>query len=264
MNENQIVQNALQADAPRYRQIAADIWSQIQAGVLAAGSKLPSEGDLALKYGVARLTLRQALIELQKLGAVEVRRGVGSFVMTPPDLVEVVSHVPSARQLKDATIEAIPDSQAPHRSARPVRSADEQVLSYGPAVGALAQEAAHHLGVAADSLIRLDTAMTHLDRSWVANSYWYSREWEKLPDFVEEHRLVIPAFLYGFGVDLQYLWRAFSATSADFQDASTLNVATGTALLVRDGVSADEEGKPVFYARRRMRGDSAKFVLRYV
>ena len=67
----------------------------------------------------------------------------------------------------------------------------------------------------------------------------------------------------GLGLELRYLWRAFSAVGADFADADALGVPTGTALLVRDGVTADTAGRPVFYVRRRLRGDEAKFVLRY-
>lgn len=247
--------------APAYRRIATELWEQIQSGELAPGERMPNEGDLAARFGVTRLTLRQAVIELQRLGAVEIRRGVGTFVMAPPDLVEIVASVPRARQQSDATADAF--SEQPLRSARPVRKVDETILASGTAIGPLAEEAAGHLGLPVGRLQRLDTVMVRGGRRWIANSYWYDQRWAQVVELVGEHELVVRAFADGFGLELGYLWRAFSAVAADFDDAETLGVPTGTALLVRDGVSADAAGVPVFYVRRRLRGDEAKFVLRY-
>ncbi|MBN7793518.1 GntR family transcriptional regulator [Microbacterium esteraromaticum] len=247
---------------PAYRRIATALWEQIQSGELAPGERLPNEADLAARFGVTRLTLRQAVIELQRLGAVEIRRGVGTFVMSPPDLVEIVASVPSLRQESDATADAL-DEHALRRSARPVRMVDERILQAGAATGPFADEAAAHLDLPVERLHRLDTVMVRDGRHWIANSYWFDERWAGVDELVDAHALVVRAFADGFGLQLGYLWRAFSAVGADFDDAETLGVPTGTALLVRDGVSADESGHPVFYVRRRLRGDDAKFVLRY-
>ncbi|MGL3149053.1 GntR family transcriptional regulator [Microbacterium sp. A82] len=247
---------------PVYRRIATELWEEIQSGALAAGSRLPNEATLAERFGVARLTLRQAIIELQRLGAVEIRRGVGTFVVSPPDLVEIVATLPRSRQQSDATADAL-DSAALRRSAAPVRQVDERVLSFGPVSGSLAEEAAGHLGIPVADVHRIDTVMVRGGRRWIANSYWHSAQWSGVLDRVGENGLVVRAFADGFGLDLRYLWRAFSAVAADFDDADVLDVPLGTALLVRDGVSADAYGTPVFYVRRRLRGDEAKFVLRY-
>ncbi|MCI8417114.1 MAG: FadR family transcriptional regulator [Lachnospiraceae bacterium] len=44
------------------------------------GEKLPSENELAEKFGVSRITIRQALQKLNVLGLLETRLGEGSFV----------------------------------------------------------------------------------------------------------------------------------------------------------------------------------------
>lgn len=245
-----------------YRRIATELWAEVQSGVLPAGQKLPNEAALAERFGVTRLTLRQAVTELQRLGAVEIRRGVGTFVVTPPDLVEIVASVPPERQSADAMAKAL-DGHTPQRSARPVRRVDEIVLAVGDATGALGEAAAEHLGAAQSELDRLDTVMLHDDRRWIANTYWYRRELGPLHEMLPGHDSVVGAVANGLGIELRYLWRAFSAVAADFDDAERLEVPLGTALLVRDGVSADADGAPVFYVRRRLRGDEARFVLRY-
>jgi DNA-binding GntR family transcriptional regulator len=63
---------------PQYQRIAAELRSQIEAGVLAAGALLPSESALVRQYGVARGTARQALAALQDV-TVSVQ-GKGRFV----------------------------------------------------------------------------------------------------------------------------------------------------------------------------------------
>lgn len=56
-----------------YREIADWVLSQIAAGSLPPGAKVPSERELAESRGVARMTARHGLRELERVGAIEVR-----------------------------------------------------------------------------------------------------------------------------------------------------------------------------------------------
>jgi DNA-binding FadR family transcriptional regulator len=58
----------------------------IKLGVVAVGGRLPAERDLALRLGVSRATLREAIADLQQAGYVESRRGRygGTFVRAIP------------------------------------------------------------------------------------------------------------------------------------------------------------------------------------
>lgn len=60
--------------------VADRIRGEILAGRLAAGSKLPSERELALALGINRLTLRAALARLEALGLIITRHGAGTIV----------------------------------------------------------------------------------------------------------------------------------------------------------------------------------------
>ncbi len=67
----------------------------IKLGVVGPGERFPAERGLAAQLGISRLTLREAIRELQQAGYVESRRGRfgGTFVIyTPP--------APDARQLR--------------------------------------------------------------------------------------------------------------------------------------------------------------------
>jgi GntR family transcriptional regulator len=72
--------------AAKYREIADGLRSQIDAGDLAVGDRLPTEQALVERYNASRSTVRQALQELRDAGLIEIRHGVGAFVL-PPRLV---------------------------------------------------------------------------------------------------------------------------------------------------------------------------------
>jgi DNA-binding GntR family transcriptional regulator len=248
--------------APLYRQIASALWEQIQSGELEPGQQMPSETSLCKSFGVNRLTVRQAVIELQRIGAAEIRRGIGTFVSAPPDLVEVITTVPLREQRSDSTHDALTAAMNPTPTT-PLRRVDERIEAVAAASGALGLVASEHLGIPVDDLVRLDTIMMRNGRPWIANSYWFERSLDDVVDHTRHLGLVVSAFSDGLGIDLHYRWRAFSAIAADYDDSAMLGVPSGTALLVRDGVSTRDDDRPVFYVRRRMRGDTAKFVLRY-
>ncbi|MFD7854082.1 GntR family transcriptional regulator [Streptomyces microflavus] len=65
---------------PKYQRIANALKAEIRSGAWGAGSRLPGENDLMAQYGVARMTVRQALGVLQSEGLTEARKGVGVFV----------------------------------------------------------------------------------------------------------------------------------------------------------------------------------------
>jgi DNA-binding FadR family transcriptional regulator len=71
------------ADAGRTEQVAARLTDAIILGVLAPDERLPSESDLARRFGVALITVREGLAVLRDSGLIETRRGRGggSFVM---------------------------------------------------------------------------------------------------------------------------------------------------------------------------------------
>ncbi len=60
--------------------IAAILRREITKGRLNLHDRLPSERQLAATYGVARNTLRDALLRLENEGFVEIRPGSGTFV----------------------------------------------------------------------------------------------------------------------------------------------------------------------------------------
>lgn len=63
-----------------WRSILATLRDEIAAGAYRIGDRLPSEAELARRFGVNRHTVRHALAALAEAGEVRPRRGAGVFV----------------------------------------------------------------------------------------------------------------------------------------------------------------------------------------
>jgi GntR family transcriptional regulator len=68
---------------PVYVQIADAIRSMIHAGKLGPDSILPPSKILCQRFGITRMTLRQAYARLERDGLLEAQRGRGTFVRRP-------------------------------------------------------------------------------------------------------------------------------------------------------------------------------------
>lgn len=94
-----------------FEETMARLLQAIRLGLVAPGERLPAGRDLAVRLGVSRVTLREALRALQQAGYVECRRGRygGTFVRAdapagnpsppPPDLVAELDDVLTLRHV---------------------------------------------------------------------------------------------------------------------------------------------------------------------
>jgi DNA-binding transcriptional regulator YhcF (GntR family) len=74
---------------PAYAQIASNLRLYIMAAQLAPGTPLPSEPELAERWGVSRDTVRKAMRLVREMGVANSRRGVGHFVTRTPEIRRV-------------------------------------------------------------------------------------------------------------------------------------------------------------------------------
>lgn len=69
------------AEKRLYHTVANKILELIDSGVFPPGSRLPGERDLATKFGVSRVAVREAEIALQAQGRLEIKVGSGAYVL---------------------------------------------------------------------------------------------------------------------------------------------------------------------------------------
>jgi GntR family transcriptional regulator len=68
---------------PIYVQIRESLRAEITGGILKRGEQLPSENELASKFSVSRMTIREGIEDLVDEGLLYRRHGVGTFVAYP-------------------------------------------------------------------------------------------------------------------------------------------------------------------------------------
>jgi GntR family transcriptional regulator len=70
---------------PLYIDVYDQLFKLIMDGIFPPESKLPTEAELAKRFGVSRMTLRQALSLLQDDGLVKSQHGKGNFITKSPN-----------------------------------------------------------------------------------------------------------------------------------------------------------------------------------
>lgn len=236
---------------PVYRVIAMELQNRINAGEWLAGERMPTEAMLREEFGVNRLTIRDALDVLRQRGVIESRQGSGTFVSNPTAVLEIVVDPDSAI-----------DEGSVHASIKTViHNVTESVLAE---VSDPDSRAARHLRVPEGAIIRLDTVTGSGGDLFAVNSYWLDgRRFSGLTGSWVAEAPLGAVLRDVFGVTAFYDWRAFSATAAGDIEVEHLGGRPGAPLVVRDGVSVDSEGVPLYYVRRRIRAERAAYVLRY-
>ncbi|AZN35617.1 GntR family transcriptional regulator [Iodobacter ciconiae] len=82
------------AAVPLYRQVIREVTTAVDAGEWNADESLPSENDLAHRFGVSQGTVRKALDVLVLEGVLYRRQGVGTFVSDASDFLARAMFMP--------------------------------------------------------------------------------------------------------------------------------------------------------------------------
>ncbi len=148
-------------DVPNARRIARSIADGIVAGEPRAGEMLPSERALAVRYGVGRPLIREALRSVEELGLIETRPGRGTFVRSEaaPGMhrgvgVAILRRGVTAAQLSEAriTLESEAASLAASRATPDDLAALEAALERlesSESIEHVKYDLVFHLGIAA-------------------------------------------------------------------------------------------------------------------
>ena len=78
------------SDKRLYQSVARNILDMIESGAYPPGTRLPGERELAERFGVSRVVIREAEISLEALGRVEIKVGSGVYVRNSSDAIGLV------------------------------------------------------------------------------------------------------------------------------------------------------------------------------
>jgi GntR family transcriptional regulator len=229
---------------PLYHQLAEAIRERVRLGALPPGDRLPPERELAEKVGISRMTARQAVAELARDGALDVRHGVGTFVAAPKltyDALHLLGFTEETLRLGGTAATRVL-SQAVAPPPAPVAAR----LDLDPAEPAV--EIVRLRSVGGEPLL--------LETSWVPRAACPGLEGEDLA------RRSLYDLLEGrYGHRLGEARQTVEATTAGDGDAPLLGVAVGSPVLLVEGVALTERGRPIEAFTAIYRADRVRFAL---
>jgi GntR family transcriptional regulator len=91
---------------PIYVQLREQLLRAIGAGLIGPGDQMPTMRQVAVALKVDLNTVRRAYDELERMGAVTLVRGRGSFVAEPPPALEARAHATHTENLARQTLAA--------------------------------------------------------------------------------------------------------------------------------------------------------------
>lgn len=221
-----------------WRQIEQAMAGEIERGLWPVGEKLPTEPELAQRFGVNRHTLRRAMQMLEERGLVRVEQGRGTFVS------EHVLDYPVAKRTRFSAIIARQRREPASRLLR----ADEV-----PAPLDVARE----LGLRAGAPVLLLERLNLVDGrpTNVGQHYFPLR---RVPGFVahyREHQSITRA-LQACGI-ADYTRRSTRviARMPSVAEARLLQQPRNRAVLVTESLNVDPDGRPLEYGLGVFAGD---------
>ncbi|MFQ3646574.1 MAG: GntR family transcriptional regulator [Anaerolineae bacterium] len=240
-----MIDRPLDATSPKplYEQVKDFILHHIQDGTFKPHTRIPSERELAQRFGVNRLTVTKAIKELEQAGLVYVRIGKGTFI------------APETYNLQLDTLMSFTDEmrQRGHEVSSRVLSA--QVTHAHP-------ESARHLNVPPD------TPVVVLRRVRCVNQQPIALETSTLlaavcPDILQYHNFAVESLYHAlrtrYGLALAYAEQTLEARAAAREEAILLEMAERAPVLAIQRVTYDDRGRAVEYVSSVYRGDRYKF-----
>ncbi|MCA0858039.1 GntR family transcriptional regulator [Phaeobacter italicus] len=226
---------------PRYVRLRQRLEQGIEDGVLPPNSSLPPEREIADITGLSRATVRKAIQELVKQGAIVQRQGSGSFVRdATPRLEQSLSHLTSFTE------------DMRHRGME----TSSKWLERG--VFLPSAEEIEVLGLPADGQV------ARICRLREAGGRPMAVERASLPLDILPNPLAVRDSLYDLlgesGSRPVRAIQKISAVNLAEEDATLLGVAEGVAGLSIQRISYLESGRVAEFTRSNYRGDAYDFV----
>ena len=227
-------------EEPMYIRIHNQIKRDIENHVYKVGDRIPAERQLAVKFGVSRMTLRQAIKTLEDEGILERRLGSGTYVASQK-VQEKMSGIMSFTEITEANGQVPSSKLISYQVGQPSLSEKER-LKLKPNMNVLRMERiryadqtpiCHEVVTVPYDLVKNDSKeniSTHLYETLEKNNLQIGR--------VTEH---------------------ISAAIANENDARLLKAKKGEALITRRQVTELADGRPFEYTRARYVAERFEF-----
>lgn len=233
------------APVPLYNQLKELLRAQILDGTYPAESRMPSESELGDQFQVSRITVRQALGDLQKEGLIFKIHGKGTFVAKPKAFQNVSTLQGLAESLAQLGHEVINQLLSVNFIAADARIAERLQLNEGDNVAEIKRV----------RLINREPVSLEI-------SYVLADIGEKLQKADLITRDIFLILENDLQLNLGHADLAIDAVLADSELTHALNVEEGAPIMRIERLTHTADGKPIDFEFLYYRGDAFQYRFR--
>ncbi|MGH8780130.1 GntR family transcriptional regulator [Paraburkholderia sp.] len=230
---------------PLYEQIKTALRARILDGTYAPHSRMPSESELCASFGVSRITVRQALGDLQKEGLVFRLHGKGTFVSKPKAFQNVTALQGFAEAMSSMGYEIVNQLRSLRFVQADRRIAERLALPEGARVAEI-----HRVRL-------LNREPVSLEVTWVPEALG-----KRLANADLVTRDIFLILENDCGLALGHADVSIDAILADDELVDALNIEEGGPVLRIERLTHTADGTPVDYEHLYFRGDAFQYRLR--
>lgn len=230
---------------PLYAQLKEHLRSRILDGTYPPHSRMESESELGSHFGVSRITVRQALGDLQKEGLIFKIHGKGTFVSKPKAFQNVSSLQGLAEALSASGYEVVNQMCG---------------FRFMGATPLIAQK----LGVVEGEAVTEIKRVRLVNREPVSLEVTYVSQaiGQRLESADLACRDIFTILENDFGLALGHADLAIDATEADDEMAGALAIAKGAPIMRIERLTHTVDGAPLDFEYLYYRGDAFQYRLR--
>ena len=229
---------------PLHHQVFRDLKSALDAGEWRPGDRMPTERELAERYGCSLITIRHALSELVREGRIERTRGRGTFVLQPRIDRDIAGAMSFSEEMQRRGLDPA------------TRVVTGRIEPAGDAI-------AGSLGIAADAPV------VYLERVRLGGGEPLLLEPARLPAerfpgllaFDFERRSLYDILSERYGTRIVRAREAVEPVVLRRREAELLDLPARSLALQIDGVAFAADGSAVEAARSFVRGDRTRYYL---
>jgi GntR family transcriptional regulator len=232
---------------PLHHQVYLDLLAALDAAEWRPGERLPTERDLASRYGCSLITVRRALGELAREQRIERTRGRGTYVLHPRIDRDFAGELSFTEEMQQRGL----DPETRLLASRP-ESAGEAVAS---ALG-----------------LELGSPTLYLERLRVAGGEPLLLEQvhlpaERFPGLLAsdlEHGSLYDLLTERYGVRVAKAREVLEPVLLRAREARLLDRKPGSPALLVEGIASTSDGTPVEFGRTFVRGDRTRYYVERV
>lgn len=229
---------------PVWQAIASALKADMSEGRYLPGDKLPTEAQLAARFGVNRHTVRHALSDLVEQGLVRTRRGAGAFVASTPTDYPIGARVRFHENLLAAGRR--PEKRILDVECRAATAGEAWALEIDEGAPVCAYRG---LSLADGAPIAIFESVFPLERT------------PGIDQYLTETSGVTDALARAGVADYTRASTRLTAVLADVTQALHLHLREGDPLLRSTSVNVEAKGHPIEYGRTWFAGDRVTLTL---